>query len=133
MFSVFGWATISCSTNEIDQAEDKKILEKLDEQIEKYRIDGLIEIRLYKTLNGSLNALSIVGSRNHRYEKIIDLYRWLADNATGSYGLLYIHDDESNFENEFRVLRLARGKISVESDPFLSPIIPTVEEHYESW
>ena len=133
MFSVFGWATISCSTNEIDQAEDKKILEKLDEQIEKYRIDGLIEIRLYKTLNGSLNALSIVGSRNHRYEKIIDLYRWLADNATGSYGLLYIHDDESNFENEFRVLRLARGKISVESDPFLSPIILTVEEHYESW
>jgi hypothetical protein len=132
MFSVFGWAKISCSTKEIDQLEDKKVLEKLEALIEKYNIDGLIEIRLYKSLNGSLNALSIVGLRNHLYEKIIDLYRWLAENAPGSYGLLYIHDDESNFDNEFRILRLARGKLSEESDPFLSPVIPTVEDLLES-
>ena len=54
---------------------------------------------------------------------------------TGSYGLLYVLDDEDyqdgDYQNEFRVWRLVRGALEERSDPFLSPFIPTVEDPYD--
>ena len=49
-----------------------------------------------------------------------------------SYGLLYVHDDEDgahglDHSNEFRVWRLAGGRLEEVADPFLSPYLPTVE------
>ena len=68
------------------------------------------------------------GLRNHRYEPVIGLFRWVAQNLPDSYGLLYLHDDEKeNAGNEFRVWKLALGTMAEENDPFLSPYIPTVE------
>ncbi len=87
-------------------------------------------------LNGDLHVLSVAGHRNHRCETALDLFRWLAINGPGSYGLLYVRDDEDfrrggDFGNEFRVWRLARGVLEEQDDPFLSPPIPTVEDPYE--
>jgi hypothetical protein len=48
-----------------------------------------------------------------------------------SYGLLYVRDDDhTEFDNEFRVWRMARGDFSERADPFLSPVIPTVERPF---
>lgn len=76
------------------------------------------------------------GLRNHRYEPVIDLFRWVAVELPFSYGLLYVHDDEDTHRgadhvNEFQVWRLARGEFEELADPFLSPYIPTVEPHWE--
>ena len=47
----------------------------------------------------------------------------------GSYGLLYVHDDESKDDcNSFVVYKLARGKVERIADTLLSPFIPTVED-----
>lgn len=49
----------------------------------------------------------------------------------GSWGLLYERDDETTLPpgpNAFRVTVLARGELSVRSDPFLSPCIPVIED-----
>ena len=81
--------------------------------------------------------LSIFGHNNHRNEPVVDLFRWLAENARGSYGLLYIHDDEdfkrgSDYTNRFRVWKLTLGQLEELDDPFLSPYMPTVELPFEA-
>ena len=43
--------------------------------------------------------------------------------------LLPIADDENvEFDNEFRVGKLVRGKLEFVFDPFLSPRIPVIED-----
>jgi hypothetical protein len=76
------------------------------------------------------------GLRNHRYEPVIDLFRWVAEELPHSYGLLYVRDDEdhgreANYDNEFRVWRLARGRFEELADPFLSPCNPIAEAPWE--
>jgi hypothetical protein len=72
------------------------------------------------------------GCPNHRHDRVLDLFPWLGRLAPGSYGLLYVWDDEAGeageAENQFRVWRLARGLVEERADPFLSPCIPTIED-----
>ena len=44
---------------------------------------------------------------------------------------LYNDEDRNGKENQFQVFLLARGKIEEKADPFLSPIIPTIEDKDE--
>jgi hypothetical protein len=72
------------------------------------------------------------GLRNHQFEPVVGLFRWVAAELPNSYGLLYIYNDESETHgNEFRVWRLARGIFEELDDPFLSPYTPTVERPCE--
>ncbi len=94
--------------------------------------DDIVQLQRY---NGC-DSLMIAGQHNHRGDYVIDLFRWMAANAPGSYGLLYIRDDEDShrggdFTNVFRVWRLCRGTITEMDDPFLSPAISTVEDEYD--
>ncbi len=80
--------------------------------------------------------MHVAGQHNHRSEYIIELFQWVAENAPGSYGILYIRDDEdqsrdNDYSNCFRVWRLCRGQLTERDDPFLSPAIPTVEDPYD--
>jgi hypothetical protein len=55
----------------------------------------------------------------------------IAEKLPGSYGLLYEQDDEMPVPpgpNAFRGRVLARGRIELRLDPFLSPSIPTTED-----
>lgn len=84
-----------------------------------------------------MHSFTVTGLRNHRKEEVIDLFRWLAENGPGSYGLLHVCDDEdgergADYANGFRVWRLARGRLTEHTDPFLSPRIPTVEDPYNA-
>ncbi len=135
MFEFHGWATIRVDdrddpdTSVIETREDaamarvREAIQKADDEF------SLFDLR--RTGNG-LIVLVAHGLRNHRYEPVIDLFRWVASALPFTYGLLYVHDDEdthrgANCENEFRVWRLARGEFQELVDPFLSPYIPTVE------
>src|SRR5215467_2984439 len=56
-------------------------------------------------------------------------FRTRRPDRPGSYGLLYVWDDESNqHPNEFRVFKLARGRVTEHSDVLLSPVIPALED-----
>ena len=50
--------------------------------------------------------------------------------AKGSYGLIYLYNDEDTQgkNNIFQVFSMVRGKIYEKEDPFLSPIIPVLED-----
>jgi hypothetical protein len=75
--------------------------------------------------------LWLTGNNNHAvwHRAIIALFRYIADVAPGSYGLLYTEDDEDpEHPNQFRVWVLARGTLAERGDPFLSPHFPVVED-----
>ena len=76
--------------------------------------------------------VSLAGLSNHRgtlEEALINVFQGIGKKAPGSYGLLYISDDENpQFDNEFRVGKLIRGKFEFVTDCYLSPRIPTIED-----
>jgi hypothetical protein len=62
---------------------------------------------------------------------VIDLFAKVGELAPGSYGLLYLHDDEDpGHELDFRIVRLVRGAVTEHVDRLLSPVIPTLEDEY---
>lgn len=134
VFQVHGWAVVTSDTYEINSEADAELLTALAKQTDLVQTTN-IKIHLDIGLNGDLHVLSVAGHKNHRYEPVIDLFRWLAVNGPGSYGLLYVLDDEDyqdgDYTNEFRVWRLARGMVEEQSDPFLSPPIPVLEDPYD--
>lgn len=136
MFEFHGWATIRVP--DADEADIKSIGRgpKVD-AIKRVRAainevhDEFSLFDLRQTGNGQMVLLAH-GLRNHRFEPVIDLFRRVATELPDSYGLLYVHDDEAaGHNNEFRVWRLALGRLEEFADPFLSPYIPAVESPWE--
>lgn len=131
MFEFHGWAVVRYHTYGTDAAlQDRcwRALEKRARRVE----TGLVRLQRH---NGC-DSLLIAGQHNHRGDYVIDLFRWVGQNAPGSYGLLYVRDDEDasrgpDHTNDFRVWRLCRGTLSELADPFLSPCIPTVEDPFD--
>jgi hypothetical protein len=134
MFEFHGWAVVR--PVDPDSADFHQIGGRNDQAIKRVRAaineahDECSEFEVRRTSN-NLIVLSAHGLRNHRHEPVIRLFRWLAEAMPDSYGLLYVHDDEdAEYANAFRVWRLALGKFSDHSEPFLSPYIPNVERPY---
>lgn len=135
MFEFHGWATIrvpgeDTESQSIGRGGAFDAIKRLRDAVNRAH-DEFCDFDVRRAGNG-LISLSIHGLRNHRYEPAIDLFRWVAAELPGSYGLLYVYDDEdhgrgSDFTNEFRVWRLARGVCEEHADPFLSPYFPIVE------
>src|SRR5215217_8165841 len=77
-------------------------------------------------------SVHIAGYASHSgtwAERVVDLYTQIARLAPGSYGLLYVRDPENAFHGEeFRIYRMARGQVTEHADPFLSPVIPMVQD-----
>ena len=71
-------------------------------------------------------------SRNHGGQQLDRLHAvltWICEHLPGSYGLVYLRDDEdSAFSGSYKVLVVARGRFVERRDPFLSPIVPTIED-----
>lgn len=134
MIEYYGWISISDSTYESDDDEMSLILNKLSSYItecEAQSASGFINVH---EVNGS-HQLMVSGNTNHLSQDVIDifnLYEYIAKIAIGSYGLLYIRNDESlDAFNEFEVFVLSKGKVRKEKDPFLSPCIPAIEDAEE--
>ena len=131
MFEFHGWASISYHTHDTDSIKQDACWDALTAYVDDMPND-FVRLQRY---NGC-DSLTIAGQHNHRSEYVIDLFRWIAANSAGSYGLLYIRDDEdhargSNYENCFRAWRLCRATLTEMDDPFLSPSIPTVEDDWD--
>ena len=139
MFEFHGWATIRVS--DLDDPDLSVCQFRQEEAINRLEMamrEADDEFSLFDLKRTSNNLIVLIahGLRNHRYEPVIELFRWVATELPYSFGLLYVHDDEdtkrgADLENEFRVWRLARGQFSEFSDTFLSPYIPTVEPPWE--
>jgi Immunity protein 7 len=129
MFEWHGWATIVASAGGEDdaQAEAQQRVEAQVARIVARAEDVPNETQDLRRANGSLH-LWLAGSHNHRNETVIDLFRSVARLAPGSYGVMYILDDDVAGTWERWVMR--RGSVNREADTSLSPHIGMVEDPY---
>ena len=128
VFEWHGWATIVASPGTEDDAAAEarqREAEAWVAQIVAGAAGVTNETLDLRSANGSLH-LWLAGSHNHRDEAVIDLFRSIAEGAPGSYGVMYVLDDDVSSTWERLVMR--RGTVSPESDTSLSPHIGVVED-----
>lgn len=127
MVEMHGWVTIR------DTYKDT-FIDNMDQVVKEL----VQEFKTIKYLNPEIKwmdgtaYLELSLFTNHWSEdckEMLKLYEIIADKAEGSYGVLYVNDDEDNdLFNEFVVYRIVRGKVEKFSDKLLSPCIPVIED-----
>jgi hypothetical protein len=132
MYEYHSWAVIRESPTDIDCGKLSNILTNIESYIKNLKWESGI-ITFHK-LNGSVQLLS-TGFSNHKTQEVselFELFQYIANIAPGSYGIIYTWDDEdeSGYNNSFRVHVLARGNVSTKEDPYLSPCVPVIEDSY---
>lgn len=142
MLDAYGWVIVQSSRTKYEGVLDEHIdalddeTRKADEQLWdrfEHFLSGLsqrsplLKAQFTRYFNNTSGHLSVLCSRNHSAPELFELLGWITSNAAGSYGVVYIRNDESTFPNEFRIIRIAKGQQTEHVDPLLSPIYPTVE------
>ena len=134
MFEYHGWVTIRQTAGLDDNdARLRQQVTEIKELLAELGSYGLLDLRW---MNGA-PFLHLAGKPNHRGTwgtAILGTFERVGQIAPGSYGLLYVWDDEvwddesNQHPNEFRVFKLARGRVTEHPDVLLSPVIPAVED-----
>lgn len=128
MYEYHGWAVILDSAGEEGDGASA-IYERVTQYIELLKLNtDVIEL---KAINGQYH-LWLSGLNNHsptsKYDPV-EIMQTIGVMARGSYGLLYVSNDENERRaNEFSVFVLARGCVKEREDPFLSPLIPVIAD-----
>lgn len=128
MIELHGWITIR-ETYKVNFETDNEdiFINKIRKEIE-----NLLWFKPeIKVLNGEwfLEFTIFANRKNLQTEEVFKLYNKIGMLAKGSYGLIYLYDDEADGrENQFQVFSLAKGCIKEFSDSYLSPIVPTIED-----
>ena len=135
MYEYHGWITLLASPKDLD--EEEIILWEMSQEINELLLPLNKEhgVAHLESINGN-HMISLFGHFNHANSVeplLLDILKKLAAKAPGSYGLLYIRDDENmdGLDNEFQVWKLVRGEVKACKDQYLSPCIPIVEDPFE--
>ena len=135
MVELHGWALIRESFAADSEEENiDLIVSGLSREIKKLETDEK-QLRIdYCNGEAFVTASKFANHFSDDIKGIIDFFKHIALVAPGSYGMLYLRDDEdtNGFHNAFQVFVLLKGRFELHRDPFLSPYIPTVEENGES-
>ena len=129
MIELHGWLSISATYKDEDllqQSEIDSILQAVQDIIS----NSKYEIRL-QHINGFsfINSLHCSNHRTQEVDTIIETYKQISSVATGSYGMIWIRDDEDKIHyNEFQVYVFKRGKCTKKDDIDFSPCIPVIED-----
>jgi hypothetical protein len=130
MFEYHAWITVQHSAGDEDDADLRAAHARVEKELES--LHGGTSLVNLRWVNG-MSQLHISGLLNHRSgegQSVIDTFHRVGQVAPGSYGVLYMLDDEdpNGKNNEFQVLVMRRGQVTQTSDAFLSPCIPLIED-----
>lgn len=127
MVEVHGWITLRETYKVVDDDNVEALIKQINDEIEKIEYP---QIQI-KVNNGNYYVEFSVYT-NHMSGDINDLiafFETVGKIAEGSYGLLYIRNDEDRHNyNNFIVYRLARGSVQILQDAMLSPVVPILED-----
>ncbi|MGG1516177.1 Imm7 family immunity protein [Paenibacillus oryzisoli] len=132
MYEFHGWIVLRYHTHDTNELLEDEAYNNFLNYLEE--VDGE-KISSVRRRNG-LHSWTISGLHNHYSKYVLDIYKWVSKNLPGSYGLLFVQNDEDfngadDNSNNFVVWKLARGKLTQEKDNYLSPYIPVVEDEYD--
>lgn len=133
MYEYHGWITLLSSPGEDEENDSREIFKAIEEVLSPLKKE-MNSLAYTHVLNGG-KFVVLAGHFNRASQikpLLFKVFKDIASVAPGSYGLLYVRDDEDmeNLDNEFQVLRMARGAISEVKDQYLSPCIPTIEDPF---
>lgn len=127
MFEYHGWITLRPTAEALDD-EPPLRLGEIQSLVDEHAGYALMDLQ---PMNGTY-YIHLGGNPNRSGQHgpaMVDLFAKVGQLAPGSYGLLYVHDDEHpEHMPNFRVFRLARGMVTEHADNLLSPVIPTLED-----
>lgn len=127
MVEMHGWVTIRDTYKVVDIDNTEKVTKILEVE---FKTINYLNPEM-KWINGECCLqLSLFSNHwNEECDEMLKIYRIIADKAEGSYGLLYVYNDEDReLFNEFIIYRLVRGKIEIFNDKLLSPFVPIIED-----
>jgi len=126
-----GWISISISPDADADCFDalKKAIHELEVFMRPQQmVNQLFEIKPFNLEQ----VLFIAGSHNHDVgysDSIVEVLNKVAELAPASHGLVYIRwPEHPTLWNQYKVYKMARGKITMEDDPFFSPCNPLIED-----
>jgi len=124
-----GWLTINQGTDGENEGDIKSIVKDIDAFFKRSTIENE---NFHVTGANGLHFIHYSGAHNHNgdtLERIMKMLDFVANRAPGTYGILFFWDDENQeYDNEFQVFKLARGKIEFDKDYYLSPCNPVIED-----
>jgi hypothetical protein len=132
MYEFHGWIVLRYHTHDTNELLQDEACNKFTKYLEEVDVGNIPSIQ---RRNG-LDTWAISGLHNHFSNYVLEIFRWVAENLPGSYGLLYVHDDEDiqdeeDNSNTIVVWKISRGKLTQEKDNYLSPCIPVIEDEYD--
>ena len=127
MFEFHGWATIRDSAGyDSDTEVTASTVRAIQSLIEaENRSNHTADMRW---ANGELHVW-LAGFHNHKDDTVLRAYSRIAEIASGSYGVLYVLDDDDLLRpNQWTRHVMRRGTVVAEDDESLSPHIGSVED-----
>jgi hypothetical protein len=132
MYEFHGWFELSESAEESDLGTLAEGVEQLHAVID--ALTWPTSAAILRNFNGShvLNVDGLVNRRRSEADELDGLLDHVGKRFPGSYGLIYDRsDNDPGFPggpNAFRVRVMARGQLTTQQDPFLSPVQPVIED-----
>ena len=129
MLELHGWLTISETYKDEDEYTNET-LEDIMRQVKRIIENSSTQLTL-KYMNGMpfLITSLYANHRTNETDNIIETYKSIAKTATGSYGIIYLCDDEdTRHYNEFQIYIFKKGECIYKTDDVFSPCIPNIED-----
>lgn len=128
MIELHGWLHIR------ETYEDEDLLSQNEIEDIMQRVKAIIQSNTcgfkLQYANGETFLHTLFGSNHHTSEvdEIIETYKSISQIAIGSYGIIYLRDDEDkNYYNDFQTYIFKKGQCIYQIDTNFSPCIPTIE------
>jgi hypothetical protein len=121
------WTVIQYDSHDTDLVLQKLCVDSCENYLKSH--EYLTEDKYKVVKYNGINTFLTSGLHNHKADYILEIFKWLGQNARGSYGLLYIQNDEEvETYKGFKVFVMKKGIVSERMDSLLSPRIPTIED-----
>lgn len=133
MIELHGWIKICAAYKDEDrhtETQEDKVIYEVEKYIQNLQYKTIKKI---DTKNGNyfISISLFTNHKNVEVNEIIDAFTNISKIAKGSYGLLYLWDDEDEQnDNNFMTLIIRRGNAEWKVDRLLSPLIPMVYDDY---
>ena len=129
MIEIFAWLSVHPTYADADTLapdHEKQIMAQIGEIL---RRSGCGIKMQYRNGQPCIQTAYAANHRSAETDALIGTYCRIAETAAGSYGVLYLRDDEDKLHhNDMQVYKFRRGTVTLGIEPDFSLCIPKLED-----